>query len=79
MRRRARLGRGSALGASGSLVIEGGNFAIDGASTRRGFTVLSGNVTFHNLTIQNTLAKGGAGLDPPVREAVSRLKAPKVA
>jgi formate dehydrogenase subunit delta len=25
------------------------------------------------------LAKGGAGLDPPVREAVSRLKAPKVA
>ncbi len=25
------------------------------------------------------LARGGAGLDPPVREAVSRLKAPKVA
>ena len=25
------------------------------------------------------LAKGGAGLDPPVREAVSRLKVPKVA
>ena len=25
------------------------------------------------------LGKGGAGLDPPVREAVSRLKAPKVA
>ena len=25
------------------------------------------------------LAKGGADLDPPVREAVSRLKVPKVA
>ena len=34
---------------------------IDGAGSQRGFFVYSGNVTFENLNIQNTLAQGGSG------------------
>ena len=59
------------LMSNSSLTIEGTNGSgggiaqvqtIDGESNQRGFFVYNGNVTLQNLTIQNALAAGGAGL-----------------
>ncbi|PTT12698.1 hypothetical protein DBR10_00980, partial [Caulobacter sp. HMWF025] len=44
-----------------TLNIDGGNYVIDGQSKQRGLFVYSGEVTIENLTIQNMVAKGGAG------------------
>ena len=44
-----------------TLTIDGAGSALDGAGAYRGFTVITGHVTFANLTIENTLAKGGDG------------------
>ncbi len=44
-----------------SLTIEGNGFAIDGQHSQHGFFVYQGNVTLEDLTIENTVAKGGAG------------------
>lgn len=53
------------LGTGGSLVINGGGFAIDGASAWRGFTVYNGTVAINSLGLNNMLAKGGTGGDAP--------------
>ena len=45
-----------------TLVISGSNNAVlDGGNTVRGLFAYAGNVTIENLTIQNTMAQGGAG------------------
>ena len=45
-----------------SLVITGSNNAVlDGGNTVRGLFAYSGNLTVNNLTIQDTVAQGGAG------------------
>ena len=44
-----------------SLVINGIGGTLNGASAYRGLFVYSGNVTINNLTISNTVARGGAG------------------
>ncbi|WP_305782257.1 Hint domain-containing protein [Acidisphaera sp. S103] len=43
------------------LVINGGNYALDGANTYRGLFAYAGTVDVQNLTIQNAVAQGGAG------------------
>jgi len=43
-----------------TLTIDGGGFALDGASQQRGL-FYSGDVAIEDLTIQNATAKGGAG------------------
>ena len=49
------------LGAGGSLTIDGGGFALNGAGTQRGLLVYSGNVTIDNLALNNMAAIGGIG------------------
>ncbi len=49
------------LGAGGSLTIDGGGFALNGAGTQRGLLVYSGNVTINNLALNNMAAIGGIG------------------
>ena len=49
------------LATGASLTIEGANHVIDGADQFRGLFVYNGNVTIDDLTIQHTLANGGAG------------------
>ncbi len=47
--------------AGDSLTINGGGNALNGGGASRGFFVYSANVTIQNLTIQDTVATGGAG------------------
>lgn len=56
------------LVSANSLIINGDNAAgnhnhivIDGSNTQRGFFAQQGAITIQNMTIQNTLAKGGNG------------------
>ena len=50
------------LSGSDTLTISGSTGAtLDGGGAFRGFFVYNGTVTLQNLTIQNTVAKGGAG------------------
>ncbi len=44
-----------------NLTINGGNFTLSGENKFRGLFVQSGNVAINNLTIANTIAKGGHG------------------
>ncbi len=46
-----------------SIGITGNGFALDGGGTQRGLFAYSGASTISNLTIQNTVAKGGDGGD----------------
>jgi hypothetical protein len=47
---------------TGSVTIDGlGTASLDGAGTRRGFFVNSGNVTLSRVTLNNMVARGGAG------------------
>ena len=46
---------------SKNVTINGGGFALDGNSQYRAFSVTSGAVAINNLTIANTVAKGGGG------------------
>ena len=41
--------------------INGNGFALDGNGQNRGFLAYTGTSTIQNLTIQNTVAQGGAG------------------
>jgi len=43
------------------LVINGGNYALDGTNTYRGLFAYAGTVVVQNLTIENAVAQGGAG------------------
>lgn len=49
------------LNSTDSLVINGGGATIDGAGTYRGFFAYAGSLTLNNLTVRNTVARGGAG------------------
>ena len=51
----------SSLDSASQVTISGNGHTLDGAGLTRGFFVLSGNVSINDLTIQNTVAKGGAG------------------
>ena len=44
-----------------TLTIDGGGYALDGAGSNGGLAVISGDVTIQNLSINGTLAQGGAG------------------
>jgi hypothetical protein len=46
---------------TGSVTINGSGDTINGGGTHSGFFVNSGNVTLQNVTLTNTVAKGGAG------------------
>ena len=50
------------LSSSDTLDIEGNGGALDGDNALRGLFIYSGNVTIHNLTIQNAVARGGEGV-----------------
>jgi hypothetical protein len=49
------------LVAGSTVVIDGGGATIDGGGITRGFFDYAGGLTLENMTIQNTVAKGGAG------------------
>ena len=49
------------LSSNDTLTINGAGGALDGDKANRGLFVYSGAVTIKNLTIQNALARGGAG------------------
>ena len=51
----------NAINTASTVVINGGNTTLDGGEVQRGFFVFAGTVSINNLTIQNTLAKGGSG------------------
>lgn len=46
-----------------SYTINGAGIIINGAGTYQAFQVASGNVAIHNVTVQNSLSKGGDGGD----------------
>ena len=48
-------------GSANNVTINGANHTVDGGSVQRGFFVYQGTVAINDLTIQNTVAKGGAG------------------
>ena len=50
-----------AIDTASPLIINGGNFTIDGGGVQRGFFVYSGTVALNNLAITNALAAGGNG------------------
>ncbi len=49
------------LNTSDTVIIDGNNTTIDGAGAHRGFLVFAGNVSIDNLTMEDTLARGGDG------------------
>ena len=49
----------NAINTANTVVINGGNTTLDGGEVQRGFFVFAGTVSINNLTIQNTLARGG--------------------
>jgi hypothetical protein len=49
------------INTSSPLIINGAGNTLDGGGLQRGFFVYSGTVLIENLTIQNTLARGGTG------------------
>jgi len=50
-----------AINSSSSVTIDGHSATLDGGGVQRGFVVLAGTVTIQNLTIQNTVTRGGTG------------------
>lgn len=50
-----------AINTSSPLIINGAGNTLDGGGVQRGFFVYAGTVLIENLTIQNTLARGGTG------------------
>ncbi len=50
-----------AISGGGSWIIDGAGYTYDGANVNQGFTVYDSDVTFQNLTVQNTRAVGGIG------------------
>ena len=50
-----------AINSTSSVTINGGGFTLNGGHVQRGFFVYPGTVAINNLTIQNTMAQGGAG------------------
>jgi len=50
-----------AFNTKSNVTLNGNMTTLDGGGTQRGLFVFSGNVTINDLTIQNALAKGGAG------------------
>jgi autotransporter-associated beta strand protein len=51
----------SVLDSASNVTIQGNGYTLDGGGITRGFFVLSGSVNIDNLTVQNTVAQGGAG------------------
>ena len=49
------------LAGNDTLTIDGEGATLDGANAHRGLFIYSGNVTIDNLTIADTVARGGAG------------------
>ncbi len=49
------------LASGNSLIINGGNFTLDGNNQFRGLFAFGGNIAIDNLNIKDTLARGGAG------------------
>lgn len=50
-----------AISGGGSWIIDGAGYSYDGGNVNQGFTVYDSDVTFQNLTVQNTRAVGGTG------------------
>ena len=50
-----------ALNTNSSVIINGGNFTLNGGNVQRGFFVYACTVALNSLTIQNAQARGGGG------------------
>ena len=50
-----------AISGGGVWIIDGAGHTYDGANVNQGFTVYDSDVTFQNITMQNTRAVGGIG------------------